>query len=89
MIRNERKMLKVVSSFKPGVYVRRQVIYQGAWVDIKGFLILPVGRGARKWLGLASVKIRHDKIPVTNFIRHNQNGTISKVGYMPQRSDNE
>jgi len=87
LIRNEEKMLKIVGSFKPGVYVRRQVVYQGAWVDIKGFLILPVGRGARKWMGLAIAKNRHDRIPATKFIRHNQDGTISKVGYMPQRSE--
>ncbi len=77
-------MIKLVSSFKPGHYVRRQVVCKGMWVDVEGFLILPFGKGARKWVGLARVRRSHAPAaqPMA-FYKHDAHREPRKVSYNP------
>jgi len=78
--------VKVVSSFKPGRYVRRQVVCEGMWVDVEGFLILPIGKGARKWVGLAKVKLSHAPLQQPKaFYLHDAHHKPLKVSYDPTR----
>ncbi len=77
-------MIKLVSSFKPGRYVRRQIVCQGMWVDVEGFLLLPFGKGARKWIGLARVRRSHVPTPQPMaFIRHDSHGGTLRANYDP------
>lgn len=77
-------MLKVVSSFKPGRYVRRQVVCEGMWVDVEGFLILPFGRGPRKWVGLARVSRCHAPLKdPKGFYLHHKDCKGLRVSYNP------
>ena len=77
-------MIKLVSSFKPGRYVRRQIVCKGMWVDVEGFLILPFGKGARKWVGLARVRRSHAPTPQPMaFYKHTAEGGTLRVRYDP------
>lgn len=77
-------MVKLVGSFKPGWYERRQIVCEGMWVDICGFLILPIGRGSRKWIGLARVRRTHGptRQPL-EFYKHDNQGNTLQASYDP------
>ncbi len=47
--------LILIRSRKPGLYRRRQVIYQGEWVSIRGFAFLRTRHKHRKWTGWAAI----------------------------------
>ena len=43
-----------IYSRKPGLYLRRQVVYKGDWVTIRGIAFLLTRERRRKWAGLAA-----------------------------------
>ncbi len=62
--------IKVVKSYKPGIYIRHQVIFNGWWSDITGFLFWPC-KGPRKWGGLARIRlVAAPSQPPTTYYRH-------------------
>lgn len=76
--------VRTVRGFKPGAYIRRQIVYRGAWVEVRGFLFLPVGRGSRKWWGPAIVKrVSAPKLEPMAFMKHGQDPEPQKVYYHP------
>ena len=82
--REEKMKVKAVGSFKPGVYVRHQVVCKGMWVDVRGFLFLPVGHGSRKWWGPAMVKrVKAPQVAPMAFLKHGRDPEPQKVYYHP------
>lgn len=44
----------IILSKKPGIYIRRKVIYKGDWVIIRGLAFFLTRDGRRKWAGIAA-----------------------------------
>lgn len=84
-------MLRIVKTFKPGIYIRRQVYYKNKWVTFQGFVFLPICKPPRKWAGLAWVTLASEPTPAPKVLRrHDSNGHEYLTYYNPAGgSDNE
>jgi hypothetical protein len=84
------KIIKICST-KPGIYIRRQIIYLGEWVTIKGAVFWPQRRKIKKWAGLAAVIQAGEPQPIpTQYKRHGENHESPyKIDYNPARQNTD
>ena len=62
-----------IYSRKPGLYLQRQVIYKGDWVNIRGFAFLLTRHKRRKWAGWAIVFLKKPPNPLpTCYKKHSE-----------------
>lgn len=78
-------IIKWVRSYRPGVYIRRQVIYKGDWVSVYGFLLWRTKRRSRKWAGPAAIVPAKAPQPIpTQYERHDDKSSSPyEVNYTP------
>lgn len=77
-------MLRVIRTYKGGLYIRRQIFYLGKWVNLHGPSLLPILRGPRKWLGLAWESLAAEPTPTPRVLVRHDRGTSYTVYYNPR-----
>lgn len=84
-------MLRIINTHKPGIYIRRQVIYRGSWANLYGLSLWPTRRRLRKWTGLAAVMPASAPQPIpTGYKRHDINHSSPyEVNYNPAAGANQ
>ena len=78
------KIIKICST-KPGIYIRRQIVYLGEWVTIKGAVFWPQRHRHKKWAGLAAIIPTKAPQPIpTQYKRHSEHhASPYKIDYNP------
>ena len=77
-------MIRVIRSRRPGLYIRRRIIYRRRWVKWVGLAALPIGEYPRRWVGLAlEIPTRKPKPSPRAYRRHDRDGHRYRISYDP------
>jgi len=74
-------MFRIIKTKRPGVYVRRQICFNGKWVTLRGLAVLPICSPPRKWAGLAWETLASEPTPTPKVYKHHDSAGREYLSY--------